>query len=195
MNTTKKLVIAVVALSLALACVVGGTLAFLVAQSDVVTNTFSYGDITLKLWENEKSNETGKSFDDVIPGTTVDKDPYVTVVGESEACYVYVLVDNQLGNAVAYTVESTWEKVSVDEFENTTKALYRYKTKVEKTSQDQDLLVFNDMTFDRNLDKTALDGLADKKVILKAYAHQALHADGTIADAAAIAWAKSTDLG
>ena len=88
MTTTKKLAIAVVALSLALVCVIGGTLAFLVATSNTVTNTFTYGEISLKLWEENKTNESGMNFTNVVPGDEWGKDPVITVVEGSETCYV-----------------------------------------------------------------------------------------------------------
>lgn len=89
MTTTKKLAIAVFALSLALVCAIGATLAFLVATSDTVTNTFTYGDINITLWENDyipASNalDTGKKVTSesdykMVPGNTMPKNPTVTV--------------------------------------------------------------------------------------------------------------------
>lgn len=189
MTTNKKLVIAVVALSLVLLCAIGGTLAFLVAQSNVVTNTFTYGTITLELSENNKADKDGLEFTNVVPGDELDKDPVITVVKGSETCYVYVLIDNQLGAAATYNIDgSVWQEVS----RSGTKVLYRYNVGngiVDAGTDAQDLAVFTKLTFDTGLDKQAVEGLVGKNVVISAYAHQSEHVDVGDADTAAIAWA------
>lgn len=185
MTTTKKLVITVVALSLALVCVIGGTLAFLVATSNTVTNTFTYGKIELELWEGDETNQSGKAYDNVVPGDVLDKDPVVTVTEGSEACYVYVLIDNQLGNAASYNIADTWTEVGT----NDTKVLYRYNTVVDAKEADQDLAVFTTLTFVNTLTKENVAALADKDVVLTAYAHQSDNTTVNVANDAASAWA------
>ena len=191
MTTTKKLIIAVVALSLALVGVVGGTLAWLSATSEKVTNTFTYGTITIKL-EEPIGEEKGYEFARIVPGAEVDKDPTVTVNKTSEKCYVYVLIDNQFGTDATYDINaSKWEKISTDG----TKVLYRYLNDsfniVDAFSADQVLPVFTKLTFSSDLTKDNLDAFAndDKKVTIQAYAHQADNTTQTVADDAAKAWA------
>ena len=188
MTTTKKLVLAVVALSLALISVIGGTLAFLVAESNEVTNTFTYGTIALELSENNKADKDGIEYKNVVPGDVLDKDPVISVVNGSEACYVYVLIDNQLGTAATYDINTNWVTVG----KSGTKVLYRYNNIVDATSADKDLSVFTKLTFDKGLTKDSGESLADKKVVIKAYAHQSDHTDVATADIAAIAWAGVT---
>ena len=188
MTTTKKLAIAVVALAIALVCVIGGTLAFPVATYNTVTNTFTYGEITLKLWEENKTNEDGMNFTDVVPGDVLAKDPVVTVVGGSEACYVYVLIDNQLGDAATYNINANWTAIG----ESGTKKLYRYTGVVDATGETKDLAVFTQLTFRSDLVKSDVDSLADKNVVISAYAHQFDNTDQATADTAAIAWAGVT---
>ena len=189
MTTNKKLVIAVVALSLALLCAIGGTLAFLVAQSNVVTNTFTYGTITLELSENNKADKDGLEFTNVVPGDELDKDPVITVVEGSETCYVYVLIDNQLGDAATYNIGLAWIKVG----ESGTKVLYRYNEIVDATDADKDLEVFTKLNFADDLVKDDVDDLVGKNVVISAYAHQAENIDDvTVADTSAIAWAGVT---
>lgn len=185
MTTTKKLMIAVVALALALVCVIGGTLAFLVAESNTVTNTFTYGGIELKVWEDNKTNEDGKAYTNVVPGDKLDKDPVVTITEGSEACYVYVLIDNQLGNAASYNIADTWTEVDT----SGTKVLYRYSTVVDATASAQDLAVFTTLTFVNTLTKENVEALAGKNVVITAYAHQFDNTTVDVANAAAIAWA------
>mgnify|MGYP003298997866 CR=1 FL=1 len=85
MTTTKKLVIAVVALSLALVAFASVTLAWITAQSTVVTNTFTYGQIEITLDEAKVTeygvmsmpaivvNEKVISFGKVLKTTEVEK--------------------------------------------------------------------------------------------------------------------------
>lgn len=188
MTTTKKLVVAVVALSLALVTVVGATLAFLLAESNVVTNTFTYGKITIELTEDLKQDKDGLEYSNVVPGDALDKDPTVTVLKDSEECYVYVLIDNQLGDAATYDIGSEWIKVD----ESGTKVLYRYNEIVDATGANKDLDVFTTLTFDGDLDVSGVADLTGKNVVIKAFAHQATNLGDNpvgVADDEAIAWA------
>lgn len=81
-----KAVIIVSALMLLIGCAVGGSIAWLATTTDTVTNTFTVGDINLELKET-----TGNSYS-AVPGTTVSKNPKVTVKSGSEACYLFVKV-------------------------------------------------------------------------------------------------------
>lgn len=83
----KKATIAVVALALVLCFAIGGTLAWLVDESDEVVNTFTYGDINIDL-----SESTGNEYK-MIPGNDIAKDPKVTVEANSEACWLFVKVE------------------------------------------------------------------------------------------------------
>lgn len=82
---------------------VGATLAYL-TSTDEVENTFTVGDVQIKLDEAKVNTETGKAvepeerIDDgnklvrMVPGRLIDKDPTVTVLAGSEDCYVRVKV-------------------------------------------------------------------------------------------------------
>jgi len=82
---------------------VGATLAYL-TSTDEVENTFTVGDVQIKLDEAKVNTETGKAvepeerIDDgnklvcMVPGRLIDKDPTVTVLKDSENCYVRVKV-------------------------------------------------------------------------------------------------------
>lgn len=188
MTTTKKLVVAVVALSLALVTVVGATLAFLVAESNVVTNKFTYGTITIELAEKNKSDKDGLEFTNVVPGDVLPKDPVVTVTKGSEECYVYVLIDNQLGTAATYNITDDWTEVSSNT--NGTKKLYRYDETVNALTEAKDLPVFTTLTFGTGLDVDAVEALAGKNVVITAFAHQSENTDVGTANTAAIAWAE-----
>lgn len=88
---------------------VGGTLAWLTASTDSVTNTFTAGDINITLQEHdyEPSTNTLDTTADtvianadykVVPGVAMPKDPYVTVKANSEACWLFVKVEEKNWN-------------------------------------------------------------------------------------------------
>lgn len=88
-------------LALVLACVllvggvIGGTVAWLTAKTNEVTNVFTTSDIGVKL------EETKKEFK-MIPGWTIEKDPKATVESGSEDCYLFIKVEE---TGVSFTPE------------------------------------------------------------------------------------------
>lgn len=79
---------------------VGATLAYLQSQTAPVINTFSVGDVEIKLDEAPVDSE-GKKVEGnrvaantyhILPGQTYDKDPMVTVLADSESSYIRMLV-------------------------------------------------------------------------------------------------------
>lgn len=119
-NWSKVLTIVICAICLVTASVMG-TIAVLTAQTSTVTNTFTVGNITISLDESQV-NEMGEPIDqkgDIIEfdqdgnpsgqaprvtsntyklfeDTTYIKDPVVHVAEGSEACYLFVKVENQI---------------------------------------------------------------------------------------------------
>lgn len=103
MKKAKKIVALLLCALLLIGASVAGTLAYLTDNQDV-TNTFTIGKVEIKLDEAVVEKETGKAPDTtnrtedgntevrMIPGRTIDKDPTVTVLKDSEACYVRVKV-------------------------------------------------------------------------------------------------------
>lgn len=130
-KTAKKLsakaVVAIVASAVMLFGMIGGTLAWLIDKTDAVVNTFTYGDINIKLDEtildrdgNPVDNdndgkpdrgETGNTYK-MIPGQTITKDPVLTVDADSEDCYVFVkLVEStnaKFSDFMTYEIDPAW---------------------------------------------------------------------------------------
>ena len=79
----------VLALALIVGVAGGATFAWLTAKTDPVVNTFTYGDINITLAES-----TGSDYK-IIPGVDIGKDPLVTVLAKSEACWLFVKVDEE----------------------------------------------------------------------------------------------------
>lgn len=97
----------VLALALIVGVAGGATFAWLTATSDTVTNTFTYGDINIDLAET-----TGNDYK-IIPGVDIKKDPKVTVKAESEACWLFVKVEEEgtfVANKVTYSIADGWTK-------------------------------------------------------------------------------------
>lgn len=93
---SNKALLVLLALVLVIGCTVGGTLAWLTAKTETVTNTFTVGDIgTLTLKETTgTATEDGKKSYTIVPGMDIAKDPKVSYKyeGENEAVPVYVFV-------------------------------------------------------------------------------------------------------
>ena len=95
---------------------VGGTIAWIQANTDEVVNTFTIGEIKIELDES-KLKDDGKTIDTtvdrvkennnykMIPGNDLQKDPQVRVLDESEACWLFVKVTPS-DNFATYM---TWE--------------------------------------------------------------------------------------
>lgn len=99
----KKTLALVLALTLLVAGVVGGTLAWLTDQTDEVKNTFTVGDINIGLTETTADYK-------MVPGNTIAKDPTVTVKANSEACWLFVQVteSTDLKDFITYAIAEGW---------------------------------------------------------------------------------------
>ena len=100
-----KLVVAMLAVTLLIGCAIGGTVAWLTDKTTAVTNTFTYGNINITLDET-----TGSSYK-IIPGVDITKDPKVTVKANSEACWLFVKVEEENWPTFKET-DGTTKKVS-----------------------------------------------------------------------------------
>lgn len=97
-----------VALVLVVALVsVGGTIAWLTATTTPVTNTFTVGNIDITLTETTTDYK-------MVPGNTIAKDPKVTVKANSEACYLFVKIEesSNLKSYIDYSVAEGWTALS-----------------------------------------------------------------------------------
>lgn len=104
------------ALVLVLGSAIGGTLAWLADTTSPVVNTFTYGNIIIELIET-----TGKKYK-ILPGNDINKDPRVIVKAGSEACWLFVKVEEngdfveveengQIINRVTWSIREEWTKL------------------------------------------------------------------------------------
>ena len=113
-----KKIIAMLSVFIMLAMVVigrsvSGTVAWLVSKPESRVSTFTLGDINITLTESDFGSQPIK----IIPGIDIKKDPKVTVMANSEACWLFVKVEE--GNwpefkeangtrKVSYSVNNGW---------------------------------------------------------------------------------------
>lgn len=185
----KKIVTAGLALVMVAGISVAGTLAYLTAQTTEKINTFTVGDISIELTEPDWTAGTGS--EKILPGDEVPKDPTVTVKANSEACYVYVAIDNGLkldDGTLAGTLDidsANWNVVKTSG--DTT--VYRYKEVVDTGAADTVLPdVFTTVTVSPSVTSENIGQLDGDKITAQAYAHQSQNVEQGVADAAALAF-------
>lgn len=170
--------VALLALVLVIGCVAGGTVAWLVAKTDPVVNTFTYGDINIELAET-----TGPNYK-IIPGKDIPKDPKVTVTAGSEACWLFVKVDKVgtfVTDKVTYAIADGWTALP-----GVNGVYYRQVGFVTENTAFS-VLKDNKITVSSELTKTEIQNItAQPKLTFTAYAVQK---DGI--DDVATAWAKA----
>lgn len=178
-----KLVVAMLAVTLLIGCAIGGTVAWLTANTAPVVNTFTYGDINITLAETTGSNYK------IIPGVDITKDPKVTVEANSEDCWLFVKVEEAgtfVANKVTYSIATGWTqgdgtKIPFDVY-------YRSVTAF-NTDQVFSVLSGDKITVSDELTKAEINDLnGAAKTPTLTFTAYAVQQDG-IADAAT-AWAK-----
>ena len=175
-SVSSRAFIALLALVLVIGCVAGGTVAWLVAKTDTVVNTFTYGNIDIALAET-----TGTSYK-IIPGTDIPKDPKVTVTAGSEACWLFVKVEETgtfVADKVTYAIADGWTALPGED------GVYYREVAAVTANTDFYVLDGNTITVKDTLTKGDIKDIAATNPTLKitAYAVQ----QENIADAAA-AW-------
>lgn len=206
----KKLALTITSIALVAAVAIGGTLAFLTGNSQVLTNTFTAGagvSITLDeaLVGGDGKALTGSDAARVLtnkytvtPGATVDKDPKISVSEDGADCYVYMLLKNDLKVTDATKTVATpnfsteWVKVKTTTAGND---LYKYVGSVANAAESLKVsaganipALFDTVVFGSTLTNADLLTLTGGIQVV-AYAHQAQDVTPAIADAAAADWA------
>ncbi len=188
----KKSIILVVAVAFLCVCMTLGTVAWLFDTTAPVTNTFTVGNINITL-DEAPVDATGTATAGprvaantykAYPGAIFSKDPTVTVKADSEACYVYVCVENNMvigADTVGLVNIDTANWIAAST--SGTKTIYRYKSTVTSTAVDTVLpAVFTNVTVDGNKVTSAnIATIENSTIIVTAYAHQV--ASQTLTDA------------
>ena len=163
-----KTFVAMLALVLVIGCAVGGTIAWLTAQTDPVVNTFTYGDINIELTETKPDNRQAK----IIPGVDIEKDPKVTVKANSEACWLFVEVEETgtfVTGKVTYSIATGWTQG-----DGTKIPANVYYRSVNAVEADTDFAVLEDnkIYVSEELSKSDIQSISAPKLTFTAYAVQ-----------------------
>jgi len=113
-KTSVKLMAVVVVVALLIGGAIGGTIAWLTDETDEIVNTFTIGNINIDLAETENdadgdNDELTNSYK-MIPGQIITKDPKVTVAAGSEACWLFVKIEESgnFDDFMTYTIADGW---------------------------------------------------------------------------------------
>lgn len=177
-NKVKRTTVVLLSVVTLLGCVASGTLAWLAAKTEVVTNTFTVGDINMDLYEHTRDTDGNltatetKTLNDykILPGTSEKKDPTVEITGKSEDCYVFLQVqeiNNNTGNAAGTGVTTKYISYSIDDavwqplMDGTDQVIYNgvpvYYTTYAQQDTDKSHNVLNNKTVTYSEDLTKAD--------------------------------------
>ena len=207
----RKILVSLAALALVAAISIGGTIAYLTSNDEVV-NTFTVGNVAIKL-DEAKANTDGSLVPNadrvkandykLLPGHTYNKDPMVTVLKDSETSYIKMTVTfskaNELDAIFAPTgaeltsifngydaANWTYKGNTKNTTDNTRTYEFWYKEAVGAPTADVALdALFDSITVPGTIDNKQLATIAGMTITVNAYAIQA---DGF--DTADAAWAK-----
>ena len=168
-------------LALAVCLSIGGTYAYLTAETEEVTNTFTVGKVAITLDEAD-TDEYGeeKLISDspaprvtandykLIPGHSYLKDPTVHLAAGSEACYVYVDVYNGLANAISDIKEQMRNKG----WTNLDDGIWYQAVDADTAAEGTDLVVFDNFTVAGDKVEDDLKAFDGKTITITAYAVQ-----------------------
>lgn len=181
MKKAKKILALLLCAVLLVGASVAGTVAYLTDTDNVVNNTFTVGKVVVTL-DEAKVDEYGVPVTGaarvnaneykLVPGHTYTKDPTIHVDAESETCYLFVKIENNINATL--NGQTGWTNISGTNF-------WKYD---ESVAPGGNVVVFNSFTYDPAVTDTTAD--AAKEIKVTAYAIQA---DG-FADVDA-AWAAS----
>lgn len=160
----KKTLALVLALTLLVAGVVGGTLAWLTDRTAEVKNTFTVGDINIGLTETTTDYK-------MVPGNTIAKDPTVTVKANSEACWLFVQVteSENLDTFITYAIANGWTKLK--------SGVYYREVSASDADQPFSVLAGNAVTVNNTVTKEMLTAkdFTNPTLTFQAYAIQKDH--------------------
>ena len=175
MKKAKKVLALLLCAVLLVGASVAGTLAYLTSQ-DTATNTFTVGKVKITLQEYEVDDQTGKKTEteakvdnleevELVPGRVIEKNPFITVASDSETCWLFVKIENKLGDAVTIDglAENGWTAVEGHA------GYYQYAYSV---SANTVVPVFNSVTCVTTKTYEQLNGITDKEIMITAYAVQ-----------------------
>ena len=117
-----KVLALVLAVVLVLGAVIGTTVAWLITNTTPVVNTFTYGDINITLEETDtgldEDNDKKTNQYQMVPGKEIDKDPKVTVLKNSEDCWLFVKLEksSNFDQFMTYEMAEGWTELDATKY-------------------------------------------------------------------------------
>lgn len=186
MKTKSKALLLTLCAVLLVTASVLGTMAYLTSK-DEVKNTFTVGSVAITMDETDVDNSTKDKDRDtensykLLPGQEYTKDPIIHVDTNSEDCFLFVKVENEIADieskkagksVAAQMIDNGWAQVEVQT------GIYVY---VDKTTgatnpatvtKKMDVPVFGKLAIDGSVDSNKLAQYKDKTIKVTAYAVQ-----------------------
>lgn len=184
MKSKKKLALASAIVAVAVFAA-GATLAWLTDKTETITNTFTVGNVDISLEETTSDYK-------MVPGNTIAKDPKITVEARSEACWLFVKIDESttLDDYISYGIADGWTAL------NGVNGVYYREVSASASDQDfvvlktngtnSQVLVKNTVTKDK-MEALSAEGAIQPTLSFTAYAVQKDNID-----TAAAAWAEAS---
>lgn len=181
MKKAKKALLLVLCAVLLVGASVAGTVAYLTSKDDI-TNTFTVGNVEIELKEYKVNPQTGVKTEEevdkledleLVPGRTIYKNPFIKVDANSESCWLFVKIENNLGDAVTINGMTNW--TAVDGYAG----YYQYKEAVDASKNP--ITVFESITVTSTKTYEQLNTINPKTIVITAYAVQS---DGVSSTAA-----------
>jgi len=181
-------VLSMVAVVLVCCITVVGTLAYLTSVTGEVTNTFTVGKVAITL-DEAKTNEYGETVDangnkvalaaaprvqantyKLLPGHNYTKDPTVHVQPDSEACYVFVYVNDGIADIEdETTVAAQIAAKGWTALDGVDGVYWKAQDAIASDADPVDLIVFETFTIKGD---AAVANYTEAKIVVKAYAVQ-----------------------
>lgn len=156
----RKVLLTVCCAALLVCVTIGATVAYLTDSTQEIKNTFTVGNVDISLAETTSNYK-------MVPSQPIDKDPTVTVEAGSEACWLFVKIEESanLDNYISYDVAEGWTKL------NTTPADTIYYRSVDaltaENASDAEFSVLADdkVTVNSNVTKEMMDALGEENAV------------------------------
>lgn len=137
---------------------VGVTVAWLTDATTAITNTFTAGNIDITL--SESASATNYKM---VPGSSVAKDPKVTVEGGSEDCWLFVKLTKStttdsskaaFDDYMTYTIADGWQELT------TGSGVYYREVAANADDQTFEVLSGNQVTVKSEVTKAQMDAIS-----------------------------------
>ena len=192
-NTRNRILLTALAALLLVTLTIGGTVAWLQDKTEAVVNVFTGSDVDIDLDET-----TGNSYK-MVPSVEITKNPKVTVNVGSEACYVFVkiqetgsvTVDDEtytFDDFLTYAIADGWTTDVEGSKTDTANDTYVIGKAVDATTAEGatavelPILAGNKVTTKSDVAKKMMDALTTEnqpKLTFTAYAIQQANGNGT----------------